>query len=206
MARPQPVRLNFGTFEEFIRWEQSQPMKHELIDGVPVAMVGGTEAHSIIHVNILSVAREKLRGGPCRALSSDMAAKTGKRQGRYPDVTIDCGKRNPRNLSSPKPTIVFEILSAETQKEDRTVKLAEYNAVPSIAHYVLVEQTEPLAHVYSRAPGGDFAIRPAEIRGLNGAIDLPAIGISLAMAEVYESLDFDAEPDADAPPPTPRPW
>jgi Uma2 family endonuclease len=177
-----------------------------LVDGVPVAMVGSTEAHVIISGNIFATARERLRGMPCRALTSDMATKTGIRRGRYPDVTIDCGAPNARNLSSPNPTVVFEILSPETQKEDRTVKLAEHNAVPSIAHYVLVEQSEPLAHVYSRGSGGDFMLQADEIAGLDGRIELPAVGILLTMAEVYESLEFDAEPDADAPPPTPRCW
>ncbi len=118
------------------------------------------------------------------------------------------GSPNPRNLSSPKPTVVFEVLSAETQLEDRTNKLAECNAVPSIAHYVFVEQLSAVAHVYSRGPSGDFMLKPAAINGMDGTIALPAIGLTLTMAEVYESLDF-ADPDADAPspsPPTPRPW
>ncbi len=206
MARPQPALLTFDSFEEFIAWDHRQPTKHELVDGVPVAMVGSTEAHVIISGNIFATARDRLRGNPWRALTSGMATKTGVRRGRYPDVTIDCGPPNARNVASPRPTVVFEVLSAETQKVDRTVKLAEYNAVPSIAHYVLVEQSEPLAHVYSRGPGGDFMLKPEEIEGLDGTIALPAVGISLTMAEVYESLDFEAEPDADALPPTPRPW
>jgi Uma2 family endonuclease len=97
-------------------------------------------------------------------------------------------------------------VARETQKEDRTIKLAEYSAVPSIAHYVLVEQSEYLVHVYSRVGTGDFIIRPREARGLDGTIELPAIGISMSLAEIYEGLDFNVEMDADAPRPTQSPW
>ena len=44
----------------------------------------------------------------------------------------------------------------------RSPELAEYNVVPSIAHYALVEQFEPLVHVYSRGASGDFNIRPEQ--------------------------------------------
>ena len=98
------------------------------------------------------------------------------------------------------------MLSPETQKEDRTIKLSEYNGVPSIAHYVLVEQSEPLVHVYSRGAGGEFNIRAEEVRGLESTFELPAVGIVMLMAEIYEGLDFGVSADAEAPPPTRQPW
>lgn len=206
MAQSQSRRLSFATFEEFLDWERHQETKHEFVDGEPVAMAGGSEAHNIIQGNLFAAALAKLRGSPCRPFPSDMAVKTGLQKGRYPDVTIDCGPRNPGNQAAPDPRVVFEVLSRETQKEDRTIKLAEYSAVPSIAHYVLVEQSDNLVHVYSRVGTGDFIIRPREARGLDGTIELPAIGISMSLAEIYEGLDFNVEMDADAPRPTQSPW
>src|SRR4051812_35412631 len=76
-------------------WERSQKTRHELIDGVPVAMAGASEGHTIIQGNIFAALLSRLRGGPCRPFPSDMAMKTGSRKGRYPDVTVDCGPRNP---------------------------------------------------------------------------------------------------------------
>lgn len=206
MAHPRPKTATFASFEDFIGWEAIQSSKHELVDGEAVAMAGASEGHNIIQGNIFAAALGKLRGGPCRPFPSDMAVKTGADKGRYPDVTVDCGRRNPTNRSAPDPRVVFEVLSIETQKEDRTVKLAEYNSVPSIAHYVLVEQAEPTVHVYSRGSTGDFVIKPLEIRGLDGSFELPAIGISLTMAEVYESLDFEAVVNPEAPEATAHPW
>ncbi len=190
MAQRQssPPRM---TFEAFLDWARFQPTKYEFIDGVPVAMAGGTEAHNVIQGNLFAAALLKLRGGPCRPFTSDMLVKTGTGKGRYPDMTIDCGPRNPANLVAPMPVAVFEVLSPETQREDRTLKLGDYNATPSITHYILIEPSQPLAHLYSRGPHGDFLLRPQEIRGLDGALELPTVSLLLALAEVYEGLDFD---------------
>jgi Uma2 family endonuclease len=188
------------TFEEFVDWEQRQELKHEFVDGRTVAMAGGTEAHNTIRVNLITASSPKLRGSPCRPFPSDMLVRTGSGRGRYPDMTIDCGPRRDDNLFAPHPAVVFEVLSPDTQKQDRTVKLADYNATPAILHYVLIEQDEPLVDVYSRGPHGDFSLRPQEISGLDSIVELPAIGISLTMSEIYDGLEF--EPAAiDEPPP-----
>jgi Uma2 family endonuclease len=104
-------------------------------------------------------------------------------------MTIDGGPRDGANLFAPDPVVVFEVLSPETQKAGRTVKLDDYNQTPSIRHYVLIEPAEPLVHVYSRGPHGDFNLRPDEVRGLDAVVELPAVGISIGMAEIYDGVD-----------------
>jgi Uma2 family endonuclease len=188
------------SFEQFLDWERRQERKHEFVDGQAIAMAGGTEAHSTIQANLIAAAVPKLRGSGCRPFSSDMLVRTGTERGRYPDMTIDCGPRKSDNRVAPDPRVVFEVLSPETQRHDRTIKLADYNATPSIAHYVLLEQDEPLAHIYDRGPHGDFNLRPREVRGLKGAVELQAVGIVLMMREIYDGLTFDlaaGQPEAE---------
>lgn len=197
MARLQTTDV-LMSFEEFLDWERHQELRHEFVDGVPVAMAGGTEAHNVIQGNVFAAALAKLRGSPCRPFPSDMMVMTGTGQGRYPDVTVDCGRRDPGNLVLPQPTVVVEVLSPETQRLDRTIKLAEYNATPSIRHYVLIEPSEPLVNIYDRHHGGDFNLRPREVRGLDGMIELPTVPLTLAMDEVYEGLEFGPAPEAKA--------
>jgi Uma2 family endonuclease len=186
------------TFEEFLDRERGQELKHEFVDGEAIGMAGGNEAHSMIQANLIAAAAPKLRGSGCRPFTSDMLVKTGTDRGRYPDMTIDCGERRAQNLVAPEPKVVFEVLSEDTQQRDRTIKLADYNATPSIAHYVLVEQSEPLVHVYSRGPHGDFNLCPQEVSGLDGTVELPAINLSLTMSEIYEGLELDAAPNNQA--------
>ena len=159
-------------------------------------MAGASVAHNIIQANLIAAAAPKLRGSGGRPFPSDMLVRTGTGRGRYPDMTIDCGARRWEDLVAPEPRVVFEVLSEQTQQRDRTIKLADYNATSSIAHYVLIEQGAPLVHVYSRGPHGDFNLRPQEIRGLTGVVELPAVGISLTMSEIYDGLELDGADEA----------
>ena len=190
-ARRQPM-----TFEQFLDWERHQERKHEFVDGAVVAMAGASEAHNIIQVNLLTAAAPRLRGSACRPFPSAMLVRTGTERGRYPDMTIDCGPRRADNLIAPEPRVVFDVLSQDSQQQDRTIKLADYNATASIAHYVLIEQRVPSVDVYSRGPHGDFNLRPQAVRGLDGVVELPAIGISLPMTEIYDGLE-DLDPIQD---------
>ena len=183
------------TFEQFLAWESRQEFKHEFVDGEPVAMAGASVGHNLIQTNLISATVPKLRGTGCRTFTSDLLVRTGNDRGRYPDTTIDCGQLQPGDRVASEPRVVFEILSPETQRHDRTIKLADYNATPSIAHYVLIEQSVLLVHVYSRGPHGDFNLRPQEIRGLGGVVELPSVGISLTMAEIYDGLEVSPPPD-----------
>jgi Uma2 family endonuclease len=180
------------TFDQFLDWERGQERKHEFADGEVFGMAGGTEAHNVIQANLIAAAAPKLRGSGCRPFPSDMLVRTGNGRGRYPDMTIDRGPPRGGNLVAPDPRVVCELLSEETQRRDRTIKLTDYNATPSIAHYVLIEQVEPLVHVYSRGPHGDFNLRPMEVEGLEGVVELPAVGLSLAMSEIYDGIEFGA--------------
>jgi Uma2 family endonuclease len=103
-------------------------------------------------------------------------------------MTIDCGPRRGQNLVAPEPKVVFEILSEDTQQRDRRTRLADYNATPSIAHYVLLEQDEAVVHVYSRGSHGDFNLRAQEVRGLEGVVELPAVQLTLSMSEIYDGI------------------
>ena len=56
-----------ATLAEFLDWERSQAVRYEW-DGVqPVAMVGGSFAHTEVASRLYDALRPALRGGPCTA-------------------------------------------------------------------------------------------------------------------------------------------
>ncbi len=60
------------SLDEFLDWERGQELRWEF-DGIgPVAMNGGSIAHSEIATNIVEALRARLRGGPCRAFRGDL--------------------------------------------------------------------------------------------------------------------------------------
>jgi Uma2 family endonuclease len=186
------------TLDEFLRWAQYQEQRHEFVDGAAVAMAGGTRAHDRIQRNLIIRCTPRLSGSGCEPLGPDIMVVTGTGNGRYPDMTIDCGTYEATAVAATEPTVVFEILSESTKKTDQLAKLVDYDATPAIRHYVLVSQIEPLVLVYSRGGHGSFGIRPETLRGLEAVLALPSVGIALPLGEIYQGLGFAEAPEQGA--------
>jgi hypothetical protein len=176
------------TFEDFLAWEQATDRRHEFIGNVAVMMAGGTRAHDRIQRNLLVRATARLAGSGCEPLGPDVIVRTGTGNGRYPDMTIDCGPFEPEALTASDPKAVFEILSDSTRGTDMLIKLRDYDATPSIHTYVLIEQTRRLVLVYARAASGSFSLRPTELREPEDAVTLPGTGLTLALGEIYDGI------------------
>jgi len=184
-----PPALKRMTPEEFYRWPGEEGVRYELVDGFPVkAMTGASQRHDTITLNILSALRQKLRGSPCRARTSDIAVATMSGNIRRPDALVDCGPRIDTAYEAASPSLVVEVLSPSTRQTDLVRKLEEYKALPSLAYILLVEPDLPRVLLWWRAPGDVWEL--AQFDGLDGVIGLPDIGAELGMAELYEDVAF----------------
>lgn len=173
------------TGEEFLAWEAKQDRKWEFDGFEPVAMNGGTVAHSAITGNLLTALNIRLRGKPCRPHGPDLKVRTG-RSYRYPDALVSCSAIPLDADAAVDPVVIFEVLSSSTSADDRTTKLAEYQALPSVMHYVLLEQDRAFVTVLSRSDGP----WRHTLLGPDGVLALPEIGVELPVAELYEGLAF----------------
>ena len=177
-----------ATAEQFVAWMAAQPCKLEMTGGRLVMMAGGTNAHATIGGNVLTALRARLRGGPCRPFTSDFLVEITPRDRYYPDVTVACGET--RDYTD-RPAMVVEVLSEGTKRFDLRVKLPVYLRQPGLAHVLYLSQDEPRAWLYRPGlPDGD---EPLEYAGLGAEIPLPDLGITLALAELYEDVSFDGE-------------
>ncbi|MFZ4070600.1 MAG: Uma2 family endonuclease [Caulobacterales bacterium] len=186
-----PHRLALSA-EDYLVWEARQERKHELVNGVNRLMAGETAAHEMICLNIALAMKQMLKGGPCRVFGSGLKVRTSIDGYRSPDVTIDCGQPAPQALFADKPTVLFEVLSPSTEWFDETDKLAEYQALACVQHIVLLSQRRPFGRLWARE-GERW--RTTEIDAAAASIDLPALGVSLPMAEIYEGVAFAPEED-----------
>ena len=173
------------TREAFLAWEERQPVKYEFDGFAPVAMVGVSVNHATIQANIIRHLGNRLAGGPCRVFGSDLKIATASSI-RYPDVLITCEVLGGRERLVAAPVVVFEILSPATQGVDRIVKNREYRDTPSIQRYVILEQDQQAATVFSRH--GD-AWTGVVLTG-EEIIGLPELGTELPLAECYQGVDF----------------
>lgn len=202
MLARQPDRPKM-TFEDYLEWEALQDEKWELVDGYPVrrsdrwsydpvaGMAGATRAHNRIVANLIVSLGNRLRGGPCFPLPSDIKLQSGRNNARYPDVSVECGSAPLDSLLLAEPRVLFEVLSASNTLSQQLKLLDDYRTTAAVAQVVWLEQDQVSALLWSR--DGEVWRRDM-IDGIDGALELNSIGVTLPLAEVYDGLDFGAEP------------
>jgi Uma2 family endonuclease len=174
------------TLAEFLDWEDRQEHRHEFDGFHPVAMTGGTAAHSAIQVNLAMALVTRLRGSPGKFYGSDLKIQVDGGI-RYPDGFVVCSSVSNKSKVVHDPMVIFEVLSPSTSGTDRIAKNREYQATPSVQRYVILEQDRIAATVFVRAKS-DWVVHLL----LEDAILLmPEIGIDVPLAEFYDGIKFD---------------
>ena len=188
-----PRTLSYFSPEEYLAFERGTDARHEYLDGHVYAMAGESIEHSRICVNVAGELRARLKGRPCEVLSPNMKVVTSP-SGlfSYPDVVVICGEPqfyDERRDILTNPTVVFEVLSPSTEAYDRGEKFLRYRTqIETLREYVLVSQHRPLIEHYVRQPDGSWSYSSAG--DLPEAIDLPSIGCSLPLSEIYDRIIF----------------
>ena len=177
-------RLRFS-FREYLRVDAESSVKHEFLDGMILAMAGGTPDHAALAAAVTASLNRQLVQKKCRVYSADLRIRvlaTG--FAGYPDVTVVCNKLeldpdDPNTATNPG--IVVEILSPSTEQYDRGEKLRQYQQIASLSHVVFVSHDEKRIDVWSRSGDG---WRVATARSSERA-ELEAVGCVLDTDDVY---------------------
>ncbi|HZV05556.1 MAG TPA: Uma2 family endonuclease [Gemmataceae bacterium] len=180
------------TPQEFFAWVPGQEGRYELVDGEVVMMAGAGRRHDAIVVNLIASIRPQTRGGPCQTFTGDTYVATTKSNRRMPDMGIDCGKPDDNSLLAEKPSLVVEVLSPTTGGFDVTIKLTEYQAVPSLDYILFVDTENPTVHIYRRDSKGLW--QDEVIKGLDEVVELTKLKVSLSLRDIYEGLEFRPKP------------
>lgn len=175
------------TVEGFLAWEERQDLRYEFDGAEAIAMAGGTAAHALIQVNLITTLRTSLRGKPCWPFGSELKIRVAGHI-RYPDAFVVCTPVPPRTTVVDQPVVVFEILSEGSARDDLVIKNREYRATPSVLRYVVLQQTGAGATVFSRR-GEDWLAEP--VFGDGAMLPMPETGIEIALADLYADVTFD---------------
>lgn len=190
MAKRQPESDLPRTVEEFDRWHAKQPERWEFFDGVAVMMAPGSLPHTIIKGNIFRHLGNKLAGTICRAFV-DGAEVKGTAFSAIPDVVVACGAIDQQSSTINDPVVIVEVLSPSTERDDAGRKWQAYCLIPSLKHYIVAAQVNRFVTLHTRTGPASFEERVYQ----EGSIDLPAIGISLSLDEIYEDVTFEVLAD-----------
>jgi Uma2 family endonuclease len=183
------------TPDEYLKIERQADFKSEYYRGEMFAMAGGSPKHSARAANLIGLLFNRLRGKGCQIFTSDLRVRTGANGlYTYPDISVVCGK--PMYATDEgdvliNPKVIFEVLSPSTEGKDRGFKFQQYKQIESLQEYVLVSQTEPLVERFGRALGGAWT-GYSEARGVDATLTLESLGIEIALAEIYQDIEFDS--------------
>ena len=190
MSQPLPRPMSL---DDFFAWQATQEVRYELVGGVPLRMVVGiTNRHDRIVINLIIALGTKLRGSDCVPFTGESAFETYPGQIRRPDVGVDCGKRDPSAYKATEPRLVVEVMSPSTRDFDTIEKVEEYKAVGSLEHILSVEPNWPEVILWSRDAERSWLKR--RFGELDATVDLPAIGTELVLPEIYEGIPFPPAP------------
>lgn len=180
MSAPVPRLMQA---EEFLAWAQSQPGRHELVQGEVRAMSAEQAQHALVKGEVYARLREGVRSGslPCQVFVDGMAVRVSRDTVYEPDAFVRRGEPvDPKALAVDDPVIVVEVVSPSTSRRDSGAKLADYFALPSVRHYLIVDCDRRVV-THHRRDGG--RIETAVVTRGDLALDPP--GLTLPVPDLF---------------------
>jgi len=177
------------TPQEYLLGEQVSEIRHEYVDGEVYAMAGGSDAHARISLNIAALLKNKLRGSGCSIYLGEMKAQIDDNKYFYPDVMVTCHPADLKNnYAKQHPKLIIEVLSASTEGYDRGKKFEYYRQLASLEEYVLIAQSEYHVDIFRKNARQRWEL--FSFAGQQALVDFVSLDYSIAMNELYESVDF----------------
>jgi Uma2 family endonuclease len=186
-SHPAPMSV-----EAYLAWEPQQETRYEYVHGEVLAMTGGTVPHNDIAINLLTILLPQVRAQGCRLNMADVKLQIDT-SGLYyyPDLIVSC---DPRDRNARKfiqfPKLIVEVLSPGTADKDRSNKFRDYQTIPTLQDYLLIDSEKISAECYRRGEGRMWLYYP---HTAGDAIALESLGISLAIEKLYADINFEAE-------------
>jgi Uma2 family endonuclease len=180
------------TVEEYFAFTDTRPdnEKWELIDGEPILNASPSGLHQRILANLaLLLGTAERRQTQSWEATPGIGVRVSDTSLPEPDFFIlPAGtiRRDPYSKETRDVLVAFEILSPSTADRDLRWKRTAYTSLPSLTHYIVIAQDVVDIVVFARETG--FAER--RLRSLGDSLELPALGISLPLAEIYRGIEL----------------
>jgi len=179
-----------ATYADYLAEEQNSERRHEFIDGVIVAMAGGSDEHNAIASRFALLFGMRVPRG-CRSYTPDQRfwiAATAR--GRYSDGSIICGPpAHPAHdgHATTNPLVVLEVLSPSSEGDDDGDKRRDFQSLASLQAYMLVAQDARCVTIYRRGPDSAWRGQPDVYRD-GESFELPGLTRAIAVDEIYDDI------------------
>lgn len=169
--------------DAFLRWHEGQAETFEFVGGAPAKRLPASRAHTMLKGNVFAALRRALEGTRCTVYGDGIEIRAHG-VSAIPDVVVSC---EPPDLSTPveaTPVLIVEIVSPTTALRDRVQKWEAYRRIPSLRHYLMVEQDRRLVELHTRK--GDLLFEERFIE--TGEVPLDALGITVDVDSIYAGV------------------
>jgi Uma2 family endonuclease len=179
-----------ATYADYLAVEQGSERRHEFLDGVIVAMAGGSDEHNALTTRFAVLFGVRVASG-CLGYSPDQRfwiAATAR--GRYSDGSIICGKPvHPTHdaQATTNPSVIVEVLSPSSSGDDDGDQRRDFQSLASLQAYVLAAQDARWIKLYRRTERGDWRDEP-EIYRDGEHFELPRLTRAISVDEVYDGI------------------
>ena len=176
--------------EDYLQGELASELRHEYVAGNVYAMSGGTLNHQRIAGNFMRMAGNQLAGKACFPTGSDFKLQVplggGEEAFYYPDGMIICVSVPGDALFTDSPSVILEVLSPTTRRNDEVQKFRDYLTIPTLGTYILAESESPFLTLHRR---DDTGFRRETLTGPDAILDLPEAGIAILLADLYRDVN-----------------
>lgn len=150
VKEPAP-KYNFISPGEYLEMERASEERLEYYDGYVEAMHPASIAHNRVSINLYADIGNFLKGKKCEVFPAQLKVCTPSRDTYiYPDATIFC--EEPESQDDKRdvllnPSVVFEVTSKSTTKNDYSYKFLYYQNIPSLKEYIMIDSRKRYARV-----------------------------------------------------------
>jgi Uma2 family endonuclease len=175
------------TLAEFLQRDNGSGTAYELIAGIPTAIRPRSRRGGAILRRLRDTVIPALRWGQFAVVSAAIAPPERDDACYVADLAVGCGLPiGPRQLLR-DPILIVEIQTAQTEWRDRKAKLPSYLRIPGLSEILILDSEHYYAEVLRR--DGDHWFSDLA-QGPNASLRLAAVGIEIAMAELYRGIDI----------------
>ena len=190
--------LPYMTVEEYLKFEESSPTRHEYVNGYVHAMNGASMAHGLVANYLFQAISKRLGDGPCQIFTAGlklMVDTVSEKEYLYPDLMVSCDRAGWRDMWLHNPRFIVEVLSPSTQHIDRREKAATYRRMPSVEEYVIAAQSSWHLTILRRAENWV----PEVVSGRDGVAEFRSLGVAVPLAEIYRRPFSESVADGSGP-------
>lgn len=176
---------------EYIEFEESSEIRHEFHFGRLLPIVATSDIHNEIIQNITALLHPTFRTRGCKFYHENVKlqiVENGKYN--YPDIMLTCDERDAKSRFIKRfPSLIVEVLSKSTAAYDRDGKFKDFQTVPSIQYYLLVESRWQSVELYSRTEKTNLWTYQ-NFSEPDAIVEFPKLDFQLSVSAIYEDLNL----------------